>query len=62
LWLDNHLGLTSHPEDMLALIELVVPVQIGVCLDSGNFYDGQDNLPIRLLLTRRVAYVHFGVE
>lgn len=59
LGLENHFGLTSHPEDMLELIELVAPAELGVCLDLGNFVAGQDHLAACRMLAERTVHVHF---
>ncbi len=58
--LENHFGPTSHPEDMLAIVELCGN-GLGICLDLGNFCQGQDPVEITRLLAPRVVHVHFKV-
>ncbi len=62
LGLENHFGLTSHPEDMLALIELVAPAPLGICLDLGNFIAGQDALAACRALASHAVHVHFKIH
>lgn len=62
LGLENHFGLTSHPEDMLDLIGLVAPAPLGVCLDLGNFHPDQDPLAACLALAPATVHVHFKLH
>jgi sugar phosphate isomerase/epimerase len=58
LGVENHFGLTSHPEDILKLIELTGQ-GLGVCLDLGNFCDGQDVKAACRTLAPFAVHVHF---
>jgi len=61
LGLENHFGLTSHVEDILQILELAGTTQnnLGVCLDTGNFSQGQDPAQVAGLLGHRTVHVHF---
>ncbi|MGD8564621.1 MAG: TIM barrel protein [Desulfarculaceae bacterium] len=58
LGVENHFGLTAHPEDILKLIELTGQ-GLGVCLDLGNFCDDQDALAACRTLAPFTVHVHF---
>lgn len=62
LGLENHFGLTSHPEDMLALIELAAPAELGLCLDLGNFHPEQEPMAVCGLLAPKAVHVHFKLH
>ncbi|MFZ5587438.1 MAG: sugar phosphate isomerase/epimerase family protein [Thermodesulfobacteriota bacterium] len=66
---ENHWGLTTHPEDLLSLIELVwqtgleardgLGAPLGVCLDTGNWHPEIDPAAAAGLLAAKVSQVHF---
>ena len=59
LGLENHWGITSHPADLLAILELVNSDRLGVCLDLGNFYKEQDALAAIAALAPSAVQVHY---
>ena len=50
---------TSHPADLLAILELVNSDRLGVCLDLGNFYKEQDALAAIAALAPSAVQVHY---
>lgn len=68
LCLENHWGLTSHPEDLAALVDLVwraglesregQGAALGVCLDLGNWPAQVDPAAAARLLAPKVTHVH----
>jgi sugar phosphate isomerase/epimerase len=59
LGLENHWGVTSHPVDLLAILELVNSDHLGVCLDLGNFYKEQDALAAIAALAPSAVQIHY---
>jgi sugar phosphate isomerase/epimerase len=60
LGLENHFGLTSHPEDILAILELAGQDEnLGVCLDLDNVCAGQDALAMVRTLAPHAVHVHY---
>lgn len=59
LGLENHWGITSHPADLLAILEMVNSDHLGVCLDLGNFYKEQDALAAIAVLAPSTVQVHY---
>ncbi|RJX33965.1 MAG: sugar phosphate isomerase/epimerase [Desulfarculus sp.] len=59
LGLENHWGLTSHAQDILALLDLVANERLGVCLDLNNFYEDQDALAQVAGLAPSAVQVHY---
>lgn len=67
--IENHWGLTTHPEDLLDLIELAwqtgleardgLGAPLGVCLDTGNWHPQIDPAAAAELLAAKVGMVHF---
>ncbi|MFH1058728.1 MAG: TIM barrel protein [Pseudomonadota bacterium] len=67
--IENHWGLTTHPEDLLALIELAWQTgleardgrgaPLGVCLDTGNWHPRLDPAAAAGQLAAKVGMVHF---
>lgn len=67
--LENHWGLTTHPEDLLALIDLAwqtgleardgLGAPLGVCLDTGNWHPQVDPATAAELLAAKTGQVHF---
>ena len=61
LALENHFGLTSRAQDLLEIVEKTQDGggPLGVCLDTGNFSNGQEPPEIVENLAPLVSHVHF---
>jgi sugar phosphate isomerase/epimerase len=61
LGIENHFGLTSHAEDLAALVDLC-GYELGICLDTGNFLPGQDPDHALAQWAGRIKHVHLKVK
>lgn len=58
LAVENHWGITSYPEDLLALVRWLGLGNLGICLDTGNFFPGQSALAALGCFGDLVLHVH----
>jgi sugar phosphate isomerase/epimerase len=59
--IENHFGLTTHPEDLLSLVDLTGH-DMGVCLDLGNFHHRKEAQKACTLLAPKAVHVHFSTH
>ena len=57
LAIENHLGLTADPRALVEIIQAVRSPHVGVCLDLGNFREGEAEQGIRALAPHAI-HVH----
>ncbi|KIX14055.1 sugar phosphate isomerase/epimerase family protein [Dethiosulfatarculus sandiegensis] len=59
--IENHFGLTTHPGDLLSLVELTGH-NMGVCLDIGNFHHKKECQKACTMLAPKAVHVHFSTH
>lgn len=57
LAIENHLGLTTDPHALVEIVQAVHSPHVGVCLDLGNFREGEAEQGIRALAPHAI-HVH----
>lgn len=59
LGVENHWGLSGHPDDLLYTIGRLSNYNVGICLDLGNFYQDQDGLAVVEALAGSTLHLHY---